>query len=109
MLLYKKLKCILGKNNLRSALEFHRLKNPRYTIRGLGLFLFFSIKQFQILTKVGVFLLKFFNFEAQDKSLNRIRNIGLIAHVDAGKTTTSERMLYFSGFVPHFGNHKPLN
>ncbi len=41
--------------------------------------------------------------DSRDVALSFIRNIGIIAHIDAGKTTTSERILYYSGKVHKIG------
>jgi elongation factor G len=43
---------------------------------------------------------------AKDSSpdLSRFRNIGIIAHIDAGKTTTTEHLLYYSGAIHRLGS-----
>src|SRR5262245_9771313 len=35
--------------------------------------------------------------------LSRVRNIGIIAHIDAGKTTTTEHVLYYAGAIHRLG------
>ena len=44
---------------------------------------------------------------ARQTVLNKYRNVGICAHVDAGKTTTTERVLFYTGLSHKIGEvHK---
>ncbi|CRH01110.1 elongation factor G, putative [Plasmodium relictum] len=104
-------------NNWKKNLVYHKSKHIRrkrkpqlFIVNGSYKHECMFEKREKIKNKINLFRLNLNNCSNKNVELENYRNIGIIAHIDAGKTTTTERILYYTNVIKKIGEvHEGLS